>query len=213
MSCFLCTDAISKFRGNTPKIGSRHKRNEVGGKCTLKLECRIIGVEAVCGPVDTIFFYTTDDLQQGGANVMIEVQRRALVDLDRLLAERGLYLPRHVVLQFDNCSENKNQFMLGYASLLVEKHHVDKINLCFLVVGHTHCSIDQYFSALATFIFRCGFIPTPLALHQLLRCAHKSKLPAVVEALTVRLTKQPFFGFFTLSIVEPRFSFYLFIAH
>lgn len=66
----LLTDAISVWRGNTPKVGNRQMQNEVFGKA-IQWETRIIGVEATCGPIDTIFFYTIDDMQLGGANVMV----------------------------------------------------------------------------------------------------------------------------------------------
>jgi hypothetical protein len=67
----LLTDAISCFRGQTPVVGRKADHTEVFGKETNKWETRIIGVEATCGPVDTIFFYTIDDMQKGGANVMV----------------------------------------------------------------------------------------------------------------------------------------------
>ena len=44
----------------------------------------------------------------------------------------------------------------------------DKVELFFLIVGHTHASIDQYFSVLANLIIGCDFIGSPLALEYLL---------------------------------------------
>ena len=67
----LLTDAISTFRGNTPKVGMKQSQNEVFGKNSEYWETRIIGVEAYCGPISTIFFYTVDDMQCGGANGMV----------------------------------------------------------------------------------------------------------------------------------------------
>jgi hypothetical protein len=40
--------------------------------------------------------------------------------------------------------------------------------VCFLVVGHTHCSIDRYFSVVSTAIHNAKFIPTPMALRAFL---------------------------------------------
>jgi hypothetical protein len=50
----------------------------------------------------------------------------------------------------------------------VEKNIFDTVDIFFLIVGHTHASIDQYFSVLARQIFSCDFIGSPLSLHALL---------------------------------------------
>jgi hypothetical protein len=44
----------------------------------------------------------------------------------------------------------------------------DVVDIFFLIVGHTHASIDQYFSVLARQIYHCDFIGSPLSLHALL---------------------------------------------
>ncbi len=38
----------------------------------------------------------------------------------------------------------------------------------FLIVGHTHSLIDQYFSVISKKIFKAEFIATPYALHALI---------------------------------------------
>lgn len=43
-----------------------------------------------------------------------------------------------------------------------------KIEVFFLIVGHTHASIDQYFSRLARAIFKQLFIGSPLSVEYLL---------------------------------------------
>ena len=43
------------------------------------MENRIIGVEVVCGNIDTIFLYSVDNLICSGSNVMIEVSTLQLV--------------------------------------------------------------------------------------------------------------------------------------
>jgi hypothetical protein len=43
---------------------------------TKKITSRIIGVEVHCGPVHEVFLYYTDNLVDGGANIMIEIQRQ-----------------------------------------------------------------------------------------------------------------------------------------
>ena len=99
---------------------------------------------------------------------MIEVQRRVITELARLLRENhGLLLPRELHTQWDNCGENKNKFMMLFNALLVELDYFDKITMAFLIVGHTHASIDQYFSCLRKRIRRATFIASPPALHHL----------------------------------------------
>ena len=80
----LLTDAISIWRGNTPILGRTAYQRSVFSK-SEQWETRIIGVEAKCGPIDTIFFYTIDDMQCGGANVMVSsVFWQAFFSLNRI---------------------------------------------------------------------------------------------------------------------------------
>jgi hypothetical protein len=58
--------------------------------------------------------------------------------------------------------------MFTYVSMLVDQDIFDVVDIFFLIVGHTHASIDQYFSVLARQIYHCDFIGSPLALHSLL---------------------------------------------
>jgi len=51
--------------------------------------------------------------------------------------------------------------------MLVEEGIFDTVDVHFLIVGHTHASIDQYFSVLSNAIFASDFIGSPLALEHL----------------------------------------------
>jgi hypothetical protein len=64
-------------------------------------------LEAYCGPISTVFLYITDNMVSGGSNIMIEIQRQALIDLSKLLRAQGLNMPKEMLFQFDNCGENK----------------------------------------------------------------------------------------------------------
>ena len=66
-------------------------------------------MQVVCGPINGTLLYYTDEFVGGGANIMIEIQRQSIKDLSDLLSERGLKLPGYLMLQFDNCGENKVQ--------------------------------------------------------------------------------------------------------
>ena len=79
--------------------------------------------------------------------------------------------------------------MFSYFSLLVEQFVFDTIHVNFLIVGHTHSSIDQYFSVLTGAIKSSQFIASPLSLMELLKISHKietiSRRPSIVKQLTV----------------------------
>jgi len=75
--------------------------------------------------------------------------------------------------------------MFGYMSLLIEGFFFDSVEINFLIVGHTHASIDQYFSVLSNKISKTGFIATPEMLAFLVSTAHNdiSQRPLVVRKL------------------------------
>jgi len=59
--------------------------------------------------------------------------------------------------------------------MLVQTLAFEEIDVNFLIVGHTHSSIDQYFSVLSKAIHKAQFIGSPLALERLLKSAHNIK--------------------------------------
>lgn len=54
-----------------------------------------------------------------------------------------------------------------YCSILVETGCFNIVTVGFLIIGHTHASIDQYFSCLRKKIKKASFIASPLALQHL----------------------------------------------
>jgi hypothetical protein len=54
-----------------------------------------------------------------------------------------------------------------FNSLLVELGYFETVTVGFLIVGHTHASIDQYFSCLRGLIKSSVFIASPIALQHL----------------------------------------------
>jgi hypothetical protein len=170
------------MKGDTP----RWKNQSARTKGMDKITNRIFGIEVVCGTIETIFLYHVDQFIPGGANTLIEVQRQAMADLGKLLKEQGHPFPRIINYQFDNCGENKNRFMFAYCSKLVEDGCVDAVFLDFLVVGHTHSTIDQYFSVLATAIRSAKFIGSPFALWTLFDKFEEKVRPAINRKIEVR---------------------------
>ena len=164
---FLFADGMTQYTCQTPKFRKVSKGDKT-------IETRIVGIEVVCGPINTVLVYRTDELVSGGANITIEMTRQAIIDVSILLRQRGLLVPRILDLQFDNCGDNKNKEIFGYYCLLVESWSFDEIEIAFLIVGHTHASIDQYFSVISKAIKKAVFIGTPIALLELIRRSHNN---------------------------------------
>jgi hypothetical protein len=83
--------------------------------------------------------------------------------------------------------------MFSYCSLLVESGLVDEVFLSFLVVGHTHCNLDQEFSLHSKYISKSAWIGSPLAMQELY-------LNSYQQACDEKLKKGSDDGRITLSI-------------
>jgi hypothetical protein len=189
ISLFLFEDGFTIYTCQTPKFPHSSKGDKV-------IETRIVGIEVVCGPIKTVLVYRTDELISGGANITIELTRQALIDASILLRQRSLLFPRILWLQFDNCGDNKNKEFFAYYSLLIEAFAFEEIEIAFLIVGHTHASIDQYFSVISRAIKRAKFIGTPMALLELIRRCHDDswRQPAVIREIKVYYNMKAMFA-------------------
>ena len=64
--------------------------------------------------------------------------------------ECGHKLPSNLRLQLDNCSrENKNHTVLAFCSFLTAVGFFESVELNFMMVGHTHNDVDQFFSQIS----------------------------------------------------------------
>ena len=54
-------------------------------------------------------------------------------------------------LQLDNASENKSRQFLAFIAYLIEMRIFHVVKLSYLIVGHTHEDVDQYFSVISRF--------------------------------------------------------------
>ena len=156
--CFMMIDAMTEFTTQTPRTADGVDPQNP------HFQTRIFGCEVICGSIEGYFIYYTDHFIEKGANVMVEVQRQALSDMQALLAQcnghGGYQMPKMLYLHYDNGRENKNKEMFFYLSLLVEEGHFKQICVNFLIVGHTHSSIDQFFSVLSRKIKAQNFVGT-----------------------------------------------------
>jgi hypothetical protein len=82
------------------------------------------------------------------------------------------------------CLQNYTAFTL--ASLMVQKGLFKEVHIKFLIVGHTHCSIDQYFSVIARALNRCSYIASPLALETVWSTAFNGDEMGRLNPLVIR---------------------------
>lgn len=168
IEALIYSDAMTESMGSTPKIGST--RHSKPGK---QIKNRLFTVQVICGAACQFYMnISVDQLIAGGANLSIEIQRIAMEVLGKELAKLGQVLPRIINFQFDNCGENKNKEMFAYFSALIEQEIFDEIRVNFLIVGHTHSNLDQYFSVYSKKIRKSDYIASPLAMHELYNSAH-----------------------------------------
>ena len=93
---------MTKGRGDTPKIGVHRQSKE-----SSAIENRVFGVEVICGDIEFKMTCSVNQLQMGGANLAIEVQRLALEKLSEELEQYTVPNAKELIFQFDNCGENK----------------------------------------------------------------------------------------------------------
>ena len=76
--------------------------------------------------------------------------------------------------------------MFAFMSLLVEQKYFETVEMNFLIVGHTHASIDQFFSVVKSLIDDVNFIGSPLALLELLKAQKEdSPLGSILVARSI----------------------------
>ena len=126
-------------------------------------EMRIVGLQDSLG--NNLCFVHTEDLAKD-SNLTITVLLEYLARLKKL--------PPVLYLQLDNCSrENKNQYVFGFAGWLVQQGTFEEVKIGFLIVGHTHEHIDQFFSVLQKLLSAYG-ARTVIHLLEQLVSAHKN---------------------------------------
>lgn len=134
-------DGTDQLKWGWPQFAEITKKDGV-----LRLKSHLmIALMNVGGNRDCIIFDTMDNIFHD-ANLTIECIHRCIT----FHQDKYDRLPRTLNLQMDNCTrENKNTYMFGFLSWLVERGVFDCIHISFLPVGHTHFCCDQIASRLA----------------------------------------------------------------
>ena len=164
----IAMDSMDHGKTSIPK---RPRDDKDADGCN-KLITHITGV-LIHGRDPKAIGYTWYDRFPAGSDVTMTIL------LDALNRVTGP-LPPTLYLQMDNCSrENKNQYVMALATLLVERGVFRKVKISFLPVGHTHDDPDQMFSCfnrafsahvlyvldhIAT-LAKASYEPTPLFVH------------------------------------------------
>ena len=88
-------------------------------------------------------FWVTDQVGHD-TNLTVEVICLTLLKIEE---SNGL-LPRCLYLPLDNESDNKSAHFLAFITYMVEIGVFDFFKVTYLIVGHTHNIVDQWFSLL-----------------------------------------------------------------
>ncbi len=95
--------------GNTPKVGDYRS-----SKISAQIANRLFGVQVICGPLNFMMYISVDNMISGGANLAIEIQRKAIEKLSEELQKKTMLMPPIMYWQFDNCGENKVSYDFHY---------------------------------------------------------------------------------------------------
>lgn len=156
------------------------------------------------------YVYVVDENVPGGANLMVEVLRRVLLHLQ--LSGNLPTVQPVLYFKMDNCSENKNRTMFAFLAFLVHSNVFCEIYVGFLMVGHTHEDIDQFFSVISSWLKKVGTIcPDPQSLKEAIKAAflNSKKLSSCIPAVFDILPFDVFnYDTFFSSYINPTLCYY-----
>lgn len=135
----IIMDAMDQNKTNVPFFQNPPK--SISGLHPL-LKTKLIG--CMVHGHGTYLYWCTSEIQKD-SSLAVECLRRTLIKYQQQQGE----LPPTLYLQMDNASDQKSREFLGFLGYLIQKKVFTKIKLSYLVVGHTHEDIDQYFSVIS----------------------------------------------------------------
>jgi hypothetical protein len=137
----MITDAMDQGKTQLPVLRRRAKNDQAD-----LVKQKVMGVMAHGWGT---WLYIGHPPLRFGANFVLECLWRTLLKLNLEYQRLRLTWPPTLKLQLDNASDNKAFAVLGTFSYFVLAKVFKKVTLNFLIVGHTHEDIDQYFSTIA----------------------------------------------------------------
>ena len=115
-------------------------------------DSQILGV--LVHGAEGFFGYLVDGGCKSGSNATVEGIRRTFMKLAGN-EERRQHWPPVCFIQLDGCvGDNKNRTVFGYCAWLVAQGHFQRVEVSFLMVGHTHEDIDAIFGVISKFFKR-----------------------------------------------------------
>jgi hypothetical protein len=91
-------------------------------------------------------------------------------------------LPTKFLLQLDNCSgQNKNRWMFSFLSYLTAVGIFERVNLGFLMPGHTHEDVDALFGKYSHILNNQTTTNFPKLLEIFQRCTNPSPIGSLIE--------------------------------
>lgn len=138
----LIMDAMDQRKTAIPFFLNPSK--SIAGEYVLKT--KLMGVK-VHGIGHYLYFSTNQICHD--SNFSVECLRRTIL---KLHDQHQGKLPRTLYIQSDNGPDMKSKQFIAFCAYLVEKGVFEKVKLSYLIVGHTHEDIDQYFSCISRYI-------------------------------------------------------------
>ena len=100
-------------------------------------------------------FYLTDNEMPGGATIFCEILCQVFDHMWALCKANNWRFPAHLIVMSGNTvAQAKNQFALNFLALLVSRRKFATACLNFLMVGHTHEDVDQWFALFVDLVLR-----------------------------------------------------------
>ena len=118
------------------------------------------------GTPDSVHLFYAGPHLAGNSNLNIEcIYRAVLHDYKRY----GLLSVFHV--QFDNASDNKSRWCLGFFAWLIRHGYIKEARISMMMVGHTHEDIDAIFQLISAAWKRLRAVLSPDAFVRMLQTA------------------------------------------
>ena len=134
--------------------------------------------------------FVQHDNASHGANAFCEVVCRTIEMVAKLSQTSGRPMPQHLIIQADNTvAQAKNETAFLFLAVLVAKYKFLTTNIFFLMVGHTHEDVDQFFALVIKLVLQPHRFQTPDEFMALLRDALEERVQQKGEKLSVQLLR------------------------
>ena len=154
----MIIDSMDQKKSEIPGWNSCRSSNQTEAMQKLnKVGQVVIGVRVwyyLNSPQESLYLYVLDSILKKDSNSTIQCLQDTLTDLYLKFNAENQKFPEFLRINFDNASDNKNQYVLGYLSDLIRRQTLLNITGAFLYRGHTHSEIDQSFSSVAELLRR-----------------------------------------------------------